>query len=58
MTPETWEAIVEIDTDIVQACRELELVGKDRRAHACLCHMLDMLIERKQALLAGQPATS
>jgi hypothetical protein len=49
------EAIVEIDRDIVEVCRRLDESGHEPRACDCLLDMLEILAERKQALLEGRP---
>jgi hypothetical protein len=49
------EAIVEIDRDIVEVCRRLDEHGQAPRSYDCLLEMLDILAERKQALLEGRP---
>lgn len=49
------EAIVEIDRDIVEVCRRLDERGQKSRNYDCLLEMLEILAERKQALLEGRP---
>ena len=49
------EAIVEIDRDIVEVCRRLDEYGQEPHAYRCLLEMLEILAERKQALLEGRP---
>jgi len=53
--PATWEAIVEIDRHIVEICRMID--ERDQDAPACerLGKMLDALMDRKRALMAGRP---
>jgi hypothetical protein len=48
------EEIVEIDRDIVEVCRRLDERGQKPRNYDCLLEMLDILAERKQALLEGR----
>ena len=48
------EAIVEIDRDIVEVCRRLDEHEREPRARDLLLEMLDILAERKQALLEGR----
>ena len=49
------EEIVEIDRDIVEVCRRLDERGQAPRNYDCLLNMLEILSERKQALLEGRP---
>jgi hypothetical protein len=49
------EEIVEIDRDIVEVCRRLDEYGQEPRVCDCLLEMLEILAERKQALLEGRP---
>jgi hypothetical protein len=49
------EEIVAIDADIVEVCRRLDEPGREPRAYDCLLDMLEILAERKQALLEGRP---
>jgi len=49
------EEIVEIDRDIVEVCRRLDERGQKPRTYDCLLDMLEILTERKQALLEGRP---
>ena len=49
------EEIVEIDRDIVEVCRRLDEYGQEPRACDHLLDMLEILTERKQALLEGRP---
>jgi hypothetical protein len=49
------EAIVAIDADIAEICRRLDEHGQEPHAYDCLLDMLDILAERKQALLEGRP---
>jgi hypothetical protein len=49
------EEIVAIDADIAEVCRRLDECGHRPRAYDHLLEMLDVLAERKQALLEGRP---
>jgi len=48
------EEIVEIDRDIVEVCRRLDERGQAPRDYDYLLEMLEILTERKQALLEGR----
>jgi hypothetical protein len=49
------EEIVEIDRDIAEVCRRLDERGQEPPAYDYLLEMLEILTERKQALLEGRP---
>jgi hypothetical protein len=55
ITSATWQAIVEIDRDIVEVCRMIDERGQDAPPLQRLGEMLDALMERKRALLEGRP---
>jgi hypothetical protein len=50
-----WEQIVEVDRDIVELCARLEERLPDPQARDRLFELLDLCMERKRALKAGEP---
>ena len=55
LIPSAWEAIVDIDRDLVEVCRMIDERGRGAPDLTRLGEMLDVLMQRKRALLAGRP---